>query len=261
MTSMLQDMNIPENFHAGKLILLLETIKVVWTPHFRTMMVYKNEHDPNCIHMPISKRLSTFDASNKDVTKTLLTSPLTIKALEEVCLQMKNHVWEVSGHTTMISMMTLYFQRTHNAHKPLFLFCTKLKVERSSDRLNPVLGDKHARKSARLKINKNKNIYDPIFQLKTVPAEGEAERVLHRVKLRANQPEQHKSPKDPIKVFARRKDGFDPTIERVAKPGEIINCNICLRKTKSNHRGSQVSIQPQSRRYCSFERQTKLDFS
>lgn len=108
------------------------------------MTVYRNKFRWDDKSITDKRRLSTFDGATQDIEIKLVTSPQLIKTIETLCKSISSHVWEVSGHTTQISIMTLYLQRTDSESVCKLLFCTHLKARRLAphkiDRKNSQVG-------------------------------------------------------------------------------------------------------------------------
>lgn len=109
-----------------------ERIKVVWTPYFRTMTVFRNKFRWDDKNVNEAKRMSTFDGATEDIEVKLLISPQLTNTIETLCKAISNHILEVSGNSTQISIMTLYLQRTDSESVCKLLFCTQLKVRKLS---------------------------------------------------------------------------------------------------------------------------------
>lgn len=148
----------------GKYNLYRETVKIVWTPYFKTFTVYRNKHQWDDKSVPVSTRFCTYDGSTTEVESTLLNSPQLIQTLEVLCKNIRDHVWEVSGHTTQISIMKLYAQRTDSQSKCKLLFCTKLKVRRMTSQ-HPIKGIfEQSRSSMKKQTTSKRIVYEPVFK-------------------------------------------------------------------------------------------------
>ena len=131
--SLVQEFVEPMRANCGRVDFTLEMIKIDWTPHFRTFTAAKNLNLFLDKTVPGERRLSTFDGPTKDIVITRVTSPKLINTLELLCKAIVDHVWEVSGGTTHVSLMTLYVQRTEaSGTGAKLLYCTRLKVRKSA---------------------------------------------------------------------------------------------------------------------------------
>lgn len=207
-----------------------ERIKVVWTPYFRTMTVFRNKHRWDDKNIEETTRLSTFDGATQDVEIKILTSPQLIKTIEVLCKTISNHVWEVSGQTTQISIMTLYLQRTDSESVCKLLFCTQLKARR----LAPHKIDKR-------KLNLGKPVmYEPKFTACEEIQEDYHKAVLQKIKIKSHKQGFFKSAaslqENLKKSKLQKKESIAKEQVPLVKTCQKMNCSVCLGRYFINRR-------------------------
>jgi hypothetical protein len=115
-----------------------ESIRIEWTPHFRAFHLCRNLNRFDDESLPIPRRYSSFDANNKECVREKVSSPSLINSLEQLGSAIATHIWQVSGETTRVSLMTLFVQRTEVVDQLTGLpsvvlklqYCTRLKTRR-----------------------------------------------------------------------------------------------------------------------------------
>lgn len=196
------------------------------------MTVYRNKHRWDDKNVSEKTRLSTFDGATEDVEVKTLTSPQLIRTIEVLCKTISQHIWEVSGHTTQISIMTLYLQRADSESVCKLLFCTQLKARK--------LGVNKKPSSFRNKLT----IHEPRFVACEEVHEDYKKNILQKIKIKSHKQgffraatsaqKQPKQEKKEVKPEEKQLIGV-PVIKVLQKT----NCSTCLGRMSSCRRNSE----------------------
>ena len=101
----------------------------MWSPYFRSFTVKRNNNRFSDNRCPFNHKITTFDGSALHCTTESLTSPHTVDEIEMLCSDIVKHVADVSGNSTRISQMSLYFEVDRD-NKMWLCYCSRLKVRR-----------------------------------------------------------------------------------------------------------------------------------
>lgn len=138
MQTLLQEYTCPVGEYA-------EAIRIEWTPHFRAFHLCRNLNLFDDESIPIPQRYSSFDAHTKECVREKVSSPSLLNSLEKLGAAIATHIWQVSGETTRVSLMTLFVQRTEvvdptSGKTSVILklqYCTRLKTRRMNSGAHP----------------------------------------------------------------------------------------------------------------------------
>lgn len=201
------------------------------------------------------KRLCTYDGSTTEVESNLLNSPQLIQTLEAMCHAIKDHVWQVSGQTTLISIMKLYAQRTDSESKCKLLFCTNLRVRKISPQ-QPVKSLALFKMKKKGMVGGNFVMYEPVFTACEAICEEKKKQMIDSFKLKSNKMLVESLSKKQIDSKSEKKKKEISEIVKVA-PKHAINsyCFGCLSKLFSKGEES-VTYDLTLRQFIEWKRET-----
>lgn len=207
MQTLLQEYTRPVGEHA-------EAIRIEWTPHFRAFHLCRNLNLFDDETLPIPQRYSSFDANTKECLREKVSSPSLLNSLEKLGAAIATHVWQVSGETTRVSLMTLFVQRTEVfdpiTGKPSVIlklqYCTRLKTRRMNSAQQP---GPEAPLSQSKSAKKHKEVYFSAFKGR---GQSNSKQILETVRLGKLEDE------DTVKV-----------VEKIGR-----HCTVCLARVGSH---------------------------
>lgn len=146
-------------------------IKAVWSAEIKTFSMMTNYQQLNNYRVPLQARVATYDGPEENCKSENVASPSTTKELDKICTEVVKHITDVSGGSTLVSQITLFFKIDSN-NKIWLLFCTRAKVRSS---MGPKMSNPVGLKK--------KRIPSPILKCR-VKAEGATEEEINeKVKL------------------------------------------------------------------------------
>lgn len=184
------------------------------------MTVFRNKYRWDDKNVTDTTRMSTFDGATQDVEIKVLTSPQLVKTIETLCKAISTHIWEVSGNTTQISIMTLYLQRADSESVCKLLFCTQLKARK----LSP-----HKIERKNFNFSNRLVLHEPKFISSEEVNEDYHKAVMQKIKINSQRQGLFRA----IELKpAPKKKATERSVSKEAVPlvkvKQIRNCSVCL---------------------------------